>query len=227
MGPSFEPTGVSSDGRCWVFSKVYFEKANISLCGPGLPALSGRRAQGARAQHENIMEMEENYEWRANAEAAHTFPLQAGHIRKGGLIMIKGAPCKVIDVSVRQPGKHGHTKCHFVGKELFSGTKMETVLPHGHATDVPILQTDQYMIVPTWYDECTIDGGCYLTLMDLSTMETRKDLKLPGSLAPRVFELFKKSETDSNMDVAAVVLKACGREMICDVKAMTQSREPG
>ena len=34
----------------------------------------------------------------SDAGSAHTYPLEAGQIRKGGHIMIKGNPCKVLDV---------------------------------------------------------------------------------------------------------------------------------
>merc|ERR1712106_999169 len=48
--------------------------------------------------------------------ASETYPMEAGQIRKGGHIMIKGSPCKVLDVSTSKTGKHGHAKCHFVAQ---------------------------------------------------------------------------------------------------------------
>merc|ERR1712216_884184 len=43
-----------------------------------------------------------------DAGSAATVSVEAGQIRKGGYIMIKGKPCKVRDVSVSKTGKHGH-----------------------------------------------------------------------------------------------------------------------
>ena len=43
--------------------------------------------------------------------AADSYPIEAGQIRKGGYIMIKGTPCKVSDVTSSKTGKHGHAKC--------------------------------------------------------------------------------------------------------------------
>ena len=37
--------------------------------------------------------------------ASKTVSVEAGQIRKGGYIMIKGKPCKVKDVSVSKTGK--------------------------------------------------------------------------------------------------------------------------
>ena len=69
-------------------------------------------------------EDEETFE-SADAGSSLTYPMEAGQIRKGGYIMIKGNPCKVSDVSTSKTGKHGHTKCHFVAIDIFTGKKME------------------------------------------------------------------------------------------------------
>lgn len=37
-------------------------------------------------------------------------------MRKNAYIVIKGRPCKVVDVSTSKTGKHGHAKCAFVGE---------------------------------------------------------------------------------------------------------------
>merc|ERR1712171_23136 len=51
--------------------------------------------------------------------------VEAGQIRKGGYIMIKGKPCKVKDVSVSKTGKHGHAKCKFAASDIFTGATRE------------------------------------------------------------------------------------------------------
>merc|ERR1712039_467661 len=50
----------------------------------------------------------------ADSGASHTYPQQAGEIRKGSHLMIKGHPCKCIEVSTSKTGKHGHAKAHIV-----------------------------------------------------------------------------------------------------------------
>jgi len=43
-----------------------------------------------------------------DAGASETIPMEAGQIKKGGYICIKGRPCKVVSVSTSKTGKHGH-----------------------------------------------------------------------------------------------------------------------
>ena len=45
-----------------------------------------------------------------DVDAGHslTYPVEAGAIKKGGYIMIKDHPCKVVSLSTHQTGKHGH-----------------------------------------------------------------------------------------------------------------------
>merc|ERR1712054_390954 len=60
-----------------------------------------------------------------DAGASLTVSVEAGQIRKGGYIMIKGKACKVKDVSVSKTGKHGHAKCKFAASDIFSGATCE------------------------------------------------------------------------------------------------------
>ena len=58
-----------------------------------------------------------------SAGASETIPMEAGQIRKGGYICIKGRACKVVNVTTSKTGKHGHAKCHFVATDIFNGKK--------------------------------------------------------------------------------------------------------
>ena len=62
-----------------------------------------------------------------NSGSSHTYPQQAGAIRKGMYIMIKGRPCRVNDVSTSKTGKHGHAKNHFVTTDIFTGKRLEEI----------------------------------------------------------------------------------------------------
>merc|ERR1719337_217753 len=50
-----------------------------------------------------------------DAGASLTYPQQAGDLKKGGYVMIKEHPCKIVELSSSKTGKHGHAKVHFVG----------------------------------------------------------------------------------------------------------------
>ena len=71
------------------------------------------------------------------AGASDVFPSEAGQIKKGGYIMIKGRPCKVVNVSTSKTGKHGHAKANFTAIDIFNGKKVEDVVPTTHTTYVP------------------------------------------------------------------------------------------
>ena len=63
----------------------------------------------------------------SDAGSSHTYPMEAGQVRKGGFIMIKNNPCKVSDVSTSKTGKHGHAKCHFVAIDIFTVRRSDSL----------------------------------------------------------------------------------------------------
>ena len=76
--------------------------------------------------------------------ASTSYPIEAGQIRKGGYIMIKERPCKVSEVTSSKTGKHGHAKCHFVAIDIFTGKKMEDLVPASHTTSVPFVKKMEF-----------------------------------------------------------------------------------
>merc|ERR1711966_476384 len=131
--------------------------------------------------------------------AADTKPMEAGQIRKGGFIMIKGKPCKVVDVSTSKTGKHGHAKCHFVATNI----------------DVPFVTRKDYQVM----DIGDVADGAYLSLMD-EDGNTREDLVLPSMLDganeddKKCAQMLKEYFEAGDCDVYATVLRACKTEKI-------------
>ncbi len=52
--------------------------------------------------------------------------------------MLKGFPCKVVETAVAHPGKHGHSKIHFVGLNVFTGRKYEDITPSQDMIEVGV-----------------------------------------------------------------------------------------
>ncbi|XP_039069249.1 eukaryotic translation initiation factor 5A-2-like isoform X2 [Hibiscus syriacus] len=129
-----------------------------------------------------------HFESKADAGASKTFPQQAGTVRKNGHIVIKGRPCKVVEVSTSKTGKHGHAKCHFVGIDIFSGKKVEDIVPSSHNCDVSLL---------------TESGN------------TKDDLRLPtdDALLTQIKTGFAEGK-----DLIVTVMSAMGEEQICALK---------
>ncbi|KAM6968576.1 eukaryotic translation initiation factor 5A-1-like [Tautogolabrus adspersus] len=107
----------------------------------------------------------------AESGASTTYPMQCSALRKNGLVMLKGRPCKIVEMSTSKTGKHGHAKVHLIGIDLFTQKKYEDICPSTHNMDVPNVTRRDYQV-------CDLDGDGFLTLMDDSG-DTREDLKVP------------------------------------------------
>jgi len=144
--------------------------------------------------------------------------MEGGQIRKGGYIMIKDKPCKVSDVSTSKTGKHGHAKCHFVAIDIFTGKKMEDLVPSSHTTSVPFLKKEEFQCIDADEDD-------FVTVLTPGG-DTRSDLKLPSAMTPEPPGAVELSQKIRDMlaaekDFYVIVQSACGIEQIMDVKPMT------
>ena len=85
--------------------------------------------------------------------------------------MIKGKPCKVLSISVSKTGKHGHAKCNFTATDIFTGKKLEDMIPSTHGTTVPIVNRSDWEIIDIDGDELTLmdEGGNQKTDLNLPT----------------------------------------------------------
>ena len=144
------------------------------------------------------------------AGASETYPLEAGQIKKGGYIMIKGHPCKVTNVSTSKTGKHGHAKCNFTALDIFTGKKYEDIVPSSHSTTVPFVTRADYQLL-----DIGDDGE--LSLMEDSG-DTKDDVNLPPdeALAAEIQAAF-----DEGVDCLLNVVSACGSEQVMGWKKMT------
>merc|ERR1712190_331730 len=113
--------------------------------------------------------------------------------------MIKGRPCKIVEMSTSKTGKHGHAKVHMVALDIFTST---------HNMDVPNVSRKDYQLLD-------VDDG-FLSLMDDSG-ETREDLKVPeGDIGEEC-----KAATSEGRDILCTVLSACGEEAVIATKVNT------
>jgi len=127
-------------------------------------------------------------------------------LRKNGFVVIKGFPCKIVEMSTSKTGKHGHAKVHLVGIDIFNGKKYEDLCPSTHNMDVPVVTRTEYTVL-----DLTDDGFCSLLNSDGTTKD---DLKLPeGELGAQL-----KTEFDSGKELVVTVIGALGSEAITAFK---------
>ena len=78
--------------------------------------------------------------------ASLSYPAQCSSIRKGGHVVIKEHPCKVVETSTSKTGKHGHAKVHMVGIDIFTNKKYEEICPSTHNMMVPNVTRTEYPV---------------------------------------------------------------------------------
>merc|ERR1712193_67692 len=142
--------------------------------------------------------------------SSETYPQQCSALRKGGHVMIKGRPCKIVEMSTSKTGKHGHAKAHMVALDIFTGKKLEDICPSTHNMDVPNVKRKDYQLI-------ALDDD-YLSLMDDSG-DTRDDLKCPPEDNDVGKEIIDAIANEA--DILVTVLSACGEECVIATKVNT------
>ncbi|KAK6343422.1 Eukaryotic translation initiation factor 5A [Orbilia blumenaviensis] len=149
-------------------------------------------------QHEHTFEQ-------SGSGASLTYPMQCSALRKNGHVVIKGRPCKIVDMSTSKTGKHGHAKVHLVAIDIFTGKKLEDLSPSTHNMDVPNVVRNEYQLID-------IDDG-FLNLMT-SDGATKDDVKLPESDLGKEIQ----SQFDDGKDLIITVVSSMGEEQALAVK---------
>ncbi len=102
-------------------------------------------------------------------------------------------------------------RCNFVATDIFTGKKLEDIVPSTHGTTVPNVFRSEYTLLD-------ITDEDYLSLMDEGG-ETREDLKMPE----RPEELVKsiREGFDAGDSLILAVVKAMGEEHVMACKKDT------
>lgn len=100
-------------------------------------------------------------------------------LKKGSYVCLEGAACRVTDLSVSRPGKHGHAKVRLAGVGLIDEKKREVVMPGHDNIEAPIIDKRNAQVLSV--------ANNMANVMDSETFETF-DLEIPQELKNEVKE---------------------------------------
>lgn len=128
--------------------------------------------------------------------------------------MLKGFPCKVIEMTTSKAGKHGHAKATIVGIDIFTGKKHEDSCPTSHNMEIPFVKKNEYQVL-----DIQPDG--FVSLL-LESGETKEDLKLPTD----EYELVERLCADfaAEKELIVSVITAMGQEKIVSYREATGAK---
>ena len=105
--------------------------------------------------------------------------ITANNVQKGTSIILEGVPCRVVDVEISKPGKHGHSKVRISAVGLVDEKKRIAVMPGHDNIEVPIIEKRTAQVLSLHGDMANV--------MDSETYETF-DLKIPEEFKGQVVE---------------------------------------
>jgi translation initiation factor 5A len=113
------------------------------------------------------------------AEFENTKKVSVGTLKEGSFVVMDGAACKVVDIQVSRPGKHGHAKIRLTAVGILDDKKRVEVMPGHDNVDVPIIDKRTAQVL-------SINDGT-AEVMDSETYETFT-LPIPDELKDQCTE---------------------------------------
>ncbi len=94
-------------------------------------------------------------------------------LKVGSYIIIENAACKIVNIDISRPGKHGHAKMRIEGMGIIDNKRRIIVMPAHDNIEVPIIEKKTAQVLSV--------HGNTATVMDAETYETF-DLPIPEEL---------------------------------------------
>lgn len=94
-------------------------------------------------------------------------------LKVGSYIIIEGAACKIVDIQISRPGKHGHAKMRIEGMGIMDNKRRIIVMPAHDNIEVPIIEKKTAQVLSV--------HGSIANVMDVETYETF-DFTVPEEL---------------------------------------------
>ena len=100
-------------------------------------------------------------------------------VKKGSNVVIDGVACRVSDLQISRPGKHGHAKVRLSASGILDGKKRIIVKPGHDKIEVPIIDKRNAQVLSVHGDKVNV--------MDAETFETF-DLDIPSEMAGQIID---------------------------------------
>jgi len=145
-----------------------------------------------------------------DAGSSNTEKVESQRLKNGSLVMMKGNPCKVTEVSTAKPGKHGSAKVITKGKDILTGKQYECTFHSGDMVDAPIVKRDEYVLL-------NIDDN----VLELLTKEgeVKSDVNIPeDEHLKEVVAKMKEMFEEGKKETLVTVLSTMGSELMVDVR---------
>ena len=145
-----------------------------------------------------------------NAGASMCEKTDSNRLKPGSLVMVKGNPCKVTDVSTAKPGKHGSAKVIIKAKDILTMKQYECTFHAGDMIDAPIVKRTEYTLL-------NIDDET-LELLDPAG-EVKSDCNLPQEDHLKdVREMIKRVFEEGKKECLVTVLATMGKELVIECR---------
>jgi len=103
----------------------------------------------------------------------------ANTLKVGSYIIMQEAACKITNIQISRPGKHGHAKMRIEAVGIVDGKKRIDVLPGHDNVEVPIIEKKTAQILSITGDKANV--------MDEETYETF-EMTIPDEIKTEVAE---------------------------------------
>lgn len=137
--------------------------------------------------------------------------VDSNRLKNGSLVMIKGNPCKVTEVSTAKPGKHGSAKVILKGKDVLTAKVYECTYHAGDMVDAPIVTRQEYTLLNIEDTALELLDPNGEVKSDVDLPENVEHLKDVCSTIKRIFEEGKK-------ECLITVINCMGTEQVLEVR---------
>ncbi len=101
----------------------------------------------------------------------------AKELREGKYVLIDNVPCRVVQIEISKPGKHGSAKMRITAIGIFDGQKKNMLTPSDADVEVPVIERKTVQVLSV--------SGNTAQVMDQDTYEVY-DMDIPEELAGKV-----------------------------------------